>query len=181
MSKKEKSTTINLYEKKQEQDTINEILFYAEKITGKILTERQFNILKECYTEYKFDIKIIQYLIDYCTIKAKLSPEYTKKVAKNWFEMGIENVEQAKENTKKIENYKKKNDDKVQVVYDLCKAYYDTYKVLNAEYEKEQALKSSSNNEKEKNNHKENAIRLNGIINRNGFDFLKSIIDTFTE
>lgn len=117
----DKSKIVNLDDKKNElirknrknyTEIENNLLFIAEKLIGKPLSERQVNLLEKCYNDYMFDEALISYLFEYCSNKGQTNAKYMSAVAISWYEQGFKDVESAKKFTENFENSgtkKKKN------------------------------------------------------------------------
>lgn len=180
---------VNFKEKKieiLENEKFKDILFIAEKITGDTLTERMCNVLEECYNFLKFDESLIQYLLEYCMCNTdNINANYVKTIATNWYENGIKTPEQAKQYTKQkvikkkaIEYNTKENTINV-AICNTCNDFYNSYKVLNTEYLKAQNNKKNTTDKTEKEKYNNQAVQLNGIIQKNKFDFVDNIIKEY--
>lgn len=111
-----KSKIVNLDDKKNElmrknrksyADIENDLLFIAEKLMGKPLSDRQVSLLEKCYNEYLFDDGLISYLFEYCSCKGQTNAKYMGAVADSWYEQGIKDVDSAKKFTENFEVSKK--------------------------------------------------------------------------
>ena len=73
------------------------LLFFAEKMLGKTLSERQVNLIAKCYNEYGFEESVIQYLFEYCYKESKTDARYMMKVAESWYEQNVKTVKEAED------------------------------------------------------------------------------------
>lgn len=80
------------------------LLFVAEKLLGKTLSERQVDLIAKCYNEYGFDEGVIHYLFEYCYNKSQTDARYMKAVAASWYEQNVKTVQEAKNITEKFES-----------------------------------------------------------------------------
>ena len=99
--------------RKEYKEVESNLLFVAEKLLGKTLTERQIDLIATCYNNFCFDESIIHYLFEYCADIAKTDPSktdarYMKKVAESWYEQNVKNVDDAKKITDKFTSFVKK-------------------------------------------------------------------------
>ena len=85
--------------RKEYKDIEGNLLFVAEKLLGKTLTERQVDLIATCYNDFCFDESIIHYLFEYCSNASKTDARYMKKVAESWYEQNVKNVDDAKKIT----------------------------------------------------------------------------------
>ena len=82
--------------RKEYKEIEGNLLFVAEKLLGKTLSERQVNLIAKCYNEYCFDESVIQYLLEYCSNISKTDARYMKTVADSWYEQNVKTVSDAK-------------------------------------------------------------------------------------
>ena len=83
-----------------------DLLFFAEKLLGQTLSERQQNLIAKCYNEFGFDEGLIYYLLEYCANKSSTNVKYMSAVATSWYEQGIKSVEEAKNFTENFSGHK---------------------------------------------------------------------------
>lgn len=76
-----------------------ELLYLAQKYIGKTLSSSDTNTLLYFYDVLKFEIDLIEYLIEYCVTNGHKSLRYMEKVAISWADEGIDTAEKAKLNT----------------------------------------------------------------------------------
>lgn len=88
--------------RKEYRDVESNLLFVAEKLLGKTLTERQIDLIATCYNDFYFDESIIHYLFEYCEKVEKTDARYMKKVAESWYEQNVKTVDDAKKITSKF-------------------------------------------------------------------------------
>ncbi len=79
------------------------LLFVAEKLLGKTLSERQISLIAKCYNDYGFDESVIHYLLEYCSNKSRTDARYIKAVADSWYEQNVKTVADAKSITESFE------------------------------------------------------------------------------
>ena len=79
------------------------LLFVAEKLLGKTLSERQVDLIAKCYNEYGFDESVIHYLFEYCYNKSQTDARYMKAVAESWYEQNVKSIQEAKNITERFE------------------------------------------------------------------------------
>ena len=115
---KEKDTNKNLVDfESKKKELINknrksyseieeDLLFFAEKLLGQTLSERQQNLIAKCYNEFGFDEGLIYYLLEYCANKSSTNVKYMSAVATSWYEQGIKSVEEAKNFTENFSGHK---------------------------------------------------------------------------
>lgn len=94
------------------------LLFVAEKLLGKTLSERQVDLIAKCYNEYGFDESVIHYLFEYCYSKSQTDARYMKAVAESWYEQNVKSIQEAKNITEKFEKglTKKSKDSKKTII-----------------------------------------------------------------
>lgn len=79
-----------------EDDTLHQLIFVAERLLGKTLTNSEISTIIYIYKELHFSEELLEYLIEYCVSLEKRSLRYVEKVAISWHEEGIVTAEQAK-------------------------------------------------------------------------------------
>lgn len=89
--------------RKEYKEIEGNLLFVAEKLVGKTLSERQISLIAKCYNEYGFDESLIQYLFEYCSEKSNTEARYMKSIAESWYEQNVKTVSDAKEQIAKFE------------------------------------------------------------------------------
>ena len=87
--------------RKEYKEVESDLLFVAEKLLGKTLTERQVDLIAQCYNDFSFEESVIQYLFEYCAGAEKTDARYMKKVAESWYEQNVKSVDDAKKITGK--------------------------------------------------------------------------------
>ena len=88
----------------QNNTETSEIIFIAEQYTGKMLSRHDMETLFFIYDTLQFSPDLIDYLIQYCVERGKKLFAYIKKVAIDWSESHITDVEGARLHTS---NYNK--------------------------------------------------------------------------
>lgn len=78
-------------------ESVQGIVFVAERYLGKTLTSTELNTIIYIYDELHFSDDLFEYLLDYCITNEKRSLRYIEKVAISWNKEGINTVEKAKE------------------------------------------------------------------------------------
>lgn len=101
-----KKALINKNRKSYEEIEKN-LLFVAEKLIGRTLSERQQNLIAKCYNDYGFEEGLIHYLIEFCSNKSQTNVNYMSAIATSWYEQGINSVEDAKNFTENFDGRKK--------------------------------------------------------------------------
>lgn len=91
-------TSERVSELKKNEDII-QLLYIAEQYLGRPLTVIDTNKILYFYEGLKFDLELIEFLIEYCVSKNHKSIRYIEKVALSWAEQGISTVAAAKEET----------------------------------------------------------------------------------
>lgn len=85
--------------KKQEDEVISDLLFETEAYFGRPLSMPETEILIYIHDQLGFSQELMEYLIEYCVTRGKLSCKYAEAVAKAWYEKGIDTVDRAKEDS----------------------------------------------------------------------------------
>jgi DnaD/phage-associated family protein len=94
----EKSKTLNM-------ETLNELmrdgdvkmlLYVVQTYLGKTLNSTDTNIILYIYSELGFSVELTEYLVEYCVSNNHKDVKYIEKVALNWHENGVGNVDEAK-------------------------------------------------------------------------------------
>ena len=91
-------TSEKVSELKKNEDII-QLLYIAEQYLGRPLTLTDTNKILYFYEGLKFDLELIEFLIEHCVSKNHKSIRYIEKVALSWAEQGISTVTAAKEET----------------------------------------------------------------------------------
>lgn len=78
---------------------IQQLLFIAEQYLEKTLSPNEINTILFFYSELKFPLDLIEYLIEYCVSKGSKSIHYIETVAIAWSQENIGTVNEAKEST----------------------------------------------------------------------------------
>ncbi len=76
--------------------------FYEEK-SGKTLSSSDINILYSFYDWLRLPVEVIIMLLEYCFSINKKNMRYIEKIAINWVDKGIDNIEKAEQHLKKLE------------------------------------------------------------------------------
>lgn len=92
---------------------IQELLFVVQAYTGKPATMADIKTIMFISEELSFSTEMIDYLVENCVENGKKSFRYMEKVARTWYENGIDSVETAKASTK----------DAPKEVYDVFNAF----------------------------------------------------------
>ena len=96
-----------------EDENTHQILFVAERLLGKTLTNSEMNTIIYIYNDLHFSDELLEYLLEYCVSGEKRSLRYVEQVAINWHSEGITTAEEAK---RRHEIHSKK-------VYSVMKAF----------------------------------------------------------
>ena len=70
--------------KKQEDEVISDLLFETEAYFGRPLSMPETEILIYIHDQLGFPQELMEYLIEYCVTRGKLSCKYAEAVAKAW-------------------------------------------------------------------------------------------------
>ena len=89
--------------RKEYSEIEKSLLFVAEKMLGKTLSDRQIDLISKCYNEYGFDEAVIHYLFEYCYSVSSTDARYMKAVASSWYEQNVKSVQDAKKITESFE------------------------------------------------------------------------------
>ena len=81
-------------------ETVQEMLYAAERMCGRNLTQTDSNTILFWYEELGFSADVIEYLVEYSVENGHKSIRYMEKVAQSWKEAGIATVAEAKEHVK---------------------------------------------------------------------------------
>ena len=81
----------------QADKNVQELLFMTETYLGRTLTATDITSILSWYDGLKFQMDLIEYLVEYCVEKNHKSLHYIEKVALSWHEAGIHTVSAAKE------------------------------------------------------------------------------------
>ncbi len=76
--------------------------FYEEK-SGKTLSSTDINILYSFYDWLRLPVEVIIMLLEYCFSINKKNMRYIEKIAIDWVDKGIDNIEKAEQHLKKLE------------------------------------------------------------------------------
>ena len=79
-----------------EREDIRELFFIAQNYLGKPLSRSEMQKICFFYDTLHFSTDLIDYLIDYCVSRGKMSFHYMEKVALSWKEQGISTVHEAR-------------------------------------------------------------------------------------
>ena len=79
-----------------DDENIRQILFVAESLLGKTLTNSEINTILYIYNDLHFSDELLEYLLEYCVSGEKRSLRYVEKVAISWHSEGITTAEDAK-------------------------------------------------------------------------------------
>lgn len=81
----------------KEDEEIVQLLYIAEQYLARPLTVTDTNKILYFYEKLKFNVELIEYLIESCVSKNHRSIRYIEKVALSWAQQGISTVTAAKE------------------------------------------------------------------------------------
>lgn len=93
---KPRFTQSYINDKLKDQDW-EDVVYSVETIWGKQISASDTNTLLYIYDTLKFDVSLIEYLIDYCEKMGKKNCRYMEAVAIAWYKDGIKTKQQAKE------------------------------------------------------------------------------------
>lgn len=93
---KKQSYTPARLEEKYRNTAFKDIQYVAETCLGTTLSLNNINTLSYIYDDLSFSQDLIEYLIEYCAVRDKKSMNYIEKVAIDWYQDNITNVEEAK-------------------------------------------------------------------------------------
>ena len=79
-----------------ENEEIRELFFVAQQYIGRPLSRSEMQKICFFYDTLHFSTDLIDYLIDYCVSRGKMSFHYMEKVALSWKEQGISTVHEAR-------------------------------------------------------------------------------------
>lgn len=96
VAKKHSFSTDELTKLTSDSD-IQELLYIAQIYLSKTLSPADTNTILYFYDGLKFNIELIEYLIDYCVSNNHKNLRYIEKVALDWASSGVTCVEEAKE------------------------------------------------------------------------------------
>lgn len=97
--KQKPSYTANELQTFKSNAGIQQLLFISEQYLGKTLSPNEINTILFFYSELKFPLDLIEYLIEYCVSKGSKSIHYIEKVAISWAEENITTIKEAKDAT----------------------------------------------------------------------------------
>ena len=79
-----------------EDDNLHQLIFVAEKLFGKTLTNSEISTIIYIHSDLNFSDELLEYLFEYCVSLEKRSFRYLERVAISWHEEGLMTAEQAK-------------------------------------------------------------------------------------
>lgn len=80
-------------------EAFSQLLYLLETYLGKTITQSDSRSLAYIYDELQFSTELLEYLIEFCVMINKKSVRYIEKVAIDWYQQGITDVDAAKEAT----------------------------------------------------------------------------------
>lgn len=80
----------------EKEEVIQEVIFVAENLCGRTLSQTDLSSILYWYDELSFSPELIEYLIEYCSENGHKSMRYMEKVALSWKDSGITTPEEAK-------------------------------------------------------------------------------------
>lgn len=86
-------------EKAIKNTDLEQTVYMAETYLGRPLSTSELNSFCYINDDLHFSSDLLEYLIEYCITRGKKSVRYIESVAINWFQMGINTVKKAKEQT----------------------------------------------------------------------------------
>lgn len=86
-------------EKSIKNTDLEQTVYMAETYLGRPLSASELNSFCYINDDLHFSSDLLEYLIEYCITRGKKSVRYIESVAINWFQMGIDTVKKAKEQT----------------------------------------------------------------------------------
>ena len=81
-------------------EAFGDLCYAVETYTGKQLTQAALNTLLYIYYDLAFSDDLTQYLVEYCVTLGHKDMRYIEKVAINWYDEGIRDIESAKDHCK---------------------------------------------------------------------------------
>lgn len=78
---------------------LEQTVYMAETYLGRPLSASELNSFCYINDDLHYSSDLLEYLIEYCITRGKKSVRYIESVAINWFQMGIDSVKKAKEQT----------------------------------------------------------------------------------
>ena len=87
----------------ENDESIRYMYSTAQKKLGKVLSSSDINILYSFYDWLRLPVEVIVMLIEYCVSIGKKNMRYIEKVAIDWADMGITNIDKAEEYLKEKE------------------------------------------------------------------------------
>lgn len=95
MPKKKKGDKVALKSEPEKDQAVQELLFVAESLFGRLLTGTEADTILGWYRDLSLPSDVIEYLIGYCVDNRHKSIRYMDKVAISWKEKGIRTVNEA--------------------------------------------------------------------------------------
>ncbi|MDE5966573.1 MAG: DnaD domain protein [Lachnospiraceae bacterium] len=83
-----------------DDEAFSQLLYLLETYLGKNITASESRSLAYIYDDLEFNTDLLEYLIEFCVMNNKKSVRYIEKVAIDWYQQGITDVETAREATK---------------------------------------------------------------------------------
>lgn len=82
-----------------DDEAFSQLLYLLETYLGKNITASESRSLAYIYDDLEFSTDLLEYLIEFCVMNNKKSVRYIEKVAIDWYQQGITDVETAREAT----------------------------------------------------------------------------------
>ncbi len=89
----------------QQREDVQMVIEGAQGYLKRQLSPTDINSLLYIYDELKFNVELIDYLLEYCASKGSQSFHYIEKTAQAWVEQGIKTPKQARERTNTYHKY----------------------------------------------------------------------------
>lgn len=77
-------------------EDFSQLLYIAQKYMNKAFTPRECEVFAYLYDGLHMSIELLEYLVEYCVQHGHTSIRYIETVALNWYEKGLNTVEEAK-------------------------------------------------------------------------------------
>ncbi|MFI3324973.1 MAG: DnaD domain protein [Clostridia bacterium] len=87
--------SIYISKRLHESPELSHLFSDSQAVMGKTLSPSLSAVLIIAYDDYCLPIEVITMLISYCVSINRTSPSFIETLAKNWYELGVSNLEQA--------------------------------------------------------------------------------------
>lgn len=84
--------------------SIKDMMMEIEKLLGRPLSSKEMELYVGWIKDYNFSPELILLLLQYCSSKGKTDFRYSEKIAINWHDSGIKNIDEAQSFIKKHED-----------------------------------------------------------------------------